>query len=68
MHDRVLFRITMSSTSSYVCEGRFGWWHGAEALRLLVAANVRAQHVWGIGLKSEARARAALAYVRAKSR
>ena len=55
--------------NSWIVTGaRFGWWHGAEALRLLVAANVRAQHVWGIGLKSEARARAALAYVRAKSR
>jgi len=51
-----------------VTGARFGWWHGAEALRVLVAANVRAQAVWGIGLKSEARARAALAFVQVRSR
>jgi PASTA domain len=51
-----------------VTGARFGWWHGAEALRVLIAANKRAQAVWGIGLKSEARARVALAYVQARSR
>jgi len=51
-----------------VTGARFGWWHGSEALRVLIAANKRAQAVWGIGLKSEARARVALAYVHARSR
>jgi beta-lactam-binding protein with PASTA domain len=51
-----------------VTGARFGWWHGAEALRVLIAANARAQVVWGIGGKSEANARAALAYVQARSR
>jgi PASTA domain len=55
--------------NSWVVTGaRFGWWHGAEALRVLVAANVRAQKVWGIGLKSKARAEAALAFVEKRSR
>jgi hypothetical protein len=51
-----------------VTGARFGWWHGAEALRVLIAANARAQVVWGIGGKSEANARAALAFVQARSR
>ena len=51
-----------------VTGARFGWWHGAEALRVLIAANALAQVVWGIGGKSEANARAALAYVQARSR
>jgi hypothetical protein len=51
-----------------VTGARFGWWHGAEALRVLIAANTRAQRVWGIGLKSAARARVALEYVHARSR
>jgi hypothetical protein len=51
-----------------VTGARFGWWHGAEALRVLIAANKRAQVLWGIGGKSEADARTALAYVRARSR
>ena len=55
--------------NSWILTGaRFGWWHGAEALRVLVAVNARAQAVWGIGLKSEARARAALAFVQVRSR
>jgi PASTA domain len=55
--------------NSWVVTGaRFGWWHGAEALRVLVAANERAQKVWGIGLKSKARAEAALRFVEKRSR
>jgi len=55
--------------NSWVVTGaRFGWWHGAEALRVLIAANARAQQVWGIGLKSKARAEAALAFVQKRSR
>jgi hypothetical protein len=51
-----------------VTGARFGWWHGAEALRLLVAADRKAQRAWGIGRRSEAVARAALAYVERRSR
>jgi len=61
-------RYWLYQNSWIVTGARFGWWHGAEALRVLIAANERAQAVWGIGLKSEARARVALAYVQARSR
>jgi hypothetical protein len=44
-----------------------GWWHGAEALRLLIHDDRRANGVWGIGSRSEAVARAALAEVEARS-
>ena len=55
--------------NSWVVTGaRLGWWHGAEALRVLVAANLRAQQAWGIGLKSKARAEAALRFVEKRSR
>ncbi len=46
----------------------FGWWHGAEALRELIAADQAAQQRWGIGRKSELVARAALAEVEARSK
>lgn len=51
-----------------VTGAKFGWWRGAEALELLVAVDRRAQRAWGIGAKSEATARAALARVKAASR
>jgi hypothetical protein len=51
-----------------VTGAKFGWWKGAEALELLIAVDRRAQRAWGIGAKSEATARAALARVRASSR
>jgi hypothetical protein len=51
-----------------VTGARFGWWHGAEALRLLIAADRKAQRVWGIGGRSEAVARRALAVVERRSR
>jgi hypothetical protein len=44
----------------------FGWWHGAEALRELIAADRIAQQQWGIGRKSELVARNALARVEAR--
>jgi hypothetical protein len=54
---------------SWIVTGaKFGWWHGAEALRLLVATDRRAQRLWGIGHKSELAARHALAEVEASSR
>jgi hypothetical protein len=53
---------------SWIVTGaQFGWWHGAEALRLLVQADRRAQSLWGIGTRSEAVAHAALAEVEASA-
>jgi hypothetical protein len=46
----------------------FGWWHGAEALRKLIAADQTAQQRWGIGKKSELVARRALADVEARTK
>jgi PASTA domain-containing protein len=51
-----------------VTGARFGWWHGEEALELLVRVDAKVQRRWEIGAKSEAAARRALAVVRAKSR
>jgi hypothetical protein len=46
----------------------FGWWHGAEALRQLIAADRLAERRWGIGKKSELVARRALAEVEARTK
>ena len=51
-----------------VTGARFGWWHGAEALRLLIDADAKAMRLWGIGSKSELAARHALAEVEARAR
>ncbi|MGZ4397339.1 MAG: PASTA domain-containing protein [Gaiellaceae bacterium] len=51
-----------------VAGARFGWWHGAQALRLLIAVDRRAERAWGIGSESEQVARQALAFVQAHSR
>ncbi|HET8527865.1 MAG TPA: PASTA domain-containing protein [Gaiellaceae bacterium] len=51
-----------------VAGARMGWWHGAEALRTLVAVDARTESVWGIGAKSRTLARQALAEVEARSR
>ena len=51
-----------------VAGAKLGWWRGAEALRLLLKADERVQRIWGIGSRSEAVARAALADVSRKSR
>ena len=54
---------------SWIVTGaELGWWRGAEALELLIAVDRQAARTWGIGAKSEAVARAALARVKAKSR
>jgi hypothetical protein len=50
-----------------VTGARFGWWHGAEALEILIRVDQQVQRRWGIGAKSEAAVRRALAAVRAKS-
>jgi hypothetical protein len=51
-----------------VTGAKFGWWRGAEALRILIAVDNRVIENWGIGTRSRAAARAALAEVEAKSR
>jgi hypothetical protein len=37
-----------------VTGARFGWWHGAEALQLLIAADQKAMRIWGVGHKRRA--------------
>jgi hypothetical protein len=55
--------------NSWIVTGaRFGWWHGAEALQLLIAADRKAMGIWGVGHKSELAARHALAEVKARTR
>jgi hypothetical protein len=51
-----------------VTGARFGWSGGAEALRTLVRVDAFVQTRWGIGARSAAVARAALAEVQEKSR
>ena len=51
-----------------VTGAKFGWWHGADALRVLIGAHEKAQRLWGIGRKSELAARTALAEVEARTR
>ena len=54
---------------SWIVTGaQFGWWHGAQALRVLIAADRAAAQRWGIGRKSELVARATLAKVEARSK
>jgi hypothetical protein len=54
---------------SWIVTGaRFGWWHGADALRQLIAADRAAQQRWGIGRRSELVARRALAEVEARTK
>jgi len=51
-----------------VTGAKFGWWHGAQALEILIRVDQRLEQRWGIGRKSEALARAALARVRSRAR
>jgi PASTA domain len=51
-----------------VAGAKLGWWRGEEALELLLKTDERVQRMWGIGSRSEAVARAALADVSRKSR
>jgi PASTA domain len=54
---------------AYIVAGaRFGWWHGAEGLQILVAVDKRAETLWGVGNQSELIARKALAEVQARAR
>ena len=50
-----------------VTGANFGWWHGAEALRLLIRVDRRIESRWGIGYRSDAGARRALAAVEART-
>jgi hypothetical protein len=50
-----------------VTGARFGWSGGAEALRTLIRIDESLQARWGIGVRSEAAARAALAEVERRS-
>jgi hypothetical protein len=51
-----------------VTGAKFGWWRGAEALRILIAVDGRVISNWGLGTRSRTAARAALAEVKAKGR
>ncbi len=54
---------------SWIVTGaQFGWWHGAQALQTLIAVDQQVERQWGIGGKSQAVAKAALAHVRRQSR
>jgi hypothetical protein len=54
---------------SWIVTGaRLGWWHGAEALKILIADDAQVASLWGIGARSSAVARAALTEVEASSR
>jgi hypothetical protein len=51
-----------------VTGAEMGWSHGAEALRTLIVADRRVWALWGIGVRSAAVARQALAEVEARSK
>jgi hypothetical protein len=51
-----------------VVGAKLGWWHGAEALRILITDDAKAQTRWGVGSRSAEVARRALAAVEARSR
>jgi beta-lactam-binding protein with PASTA domain len=51
-----------------VTGAKLGWWHGAQALETLIAADQKVERLWGMGNRSEHVARAALAEVRSKSK
>ena len=51
-----------------VTGAKFGWWHGSQALVQLIAVDRRIERMWGVGYRSEAVARAALARVRRQAR
>ena len=51
-----------------VTGARFGWSHGAEALRTLIVVDRRVQKLWSVGGRSELLARRALTDVEKRSR
>lgn len=50
-----------------VTGAEMGWWHGKDALQELIAADRKVWAIWGIGARSEAEARKALAEVEART-
>ena len=50
-----------------VAGARMGWWHGEAALRTLITADDRVWALWGIGARSAAVAKQALAEVAART-
>jgi PASTA domain len=53
---------------SWIVTGaQMGWWHGAEALKTLETVDQKVWKTWGIGARSNAAVRQALAEVKAKS-
>lgn len=55
--------------NAWIVDGaRMGWWHGADALRTLIAVDQRTETLWSIGGKSETIARRALTEVTARSK
>jgi beta-lactam-binding protein with PASTA domain len=51
-----------------VTGAQFGWWHGADALKTLIAVDRRTQTLWGIGAQSATAAELALRQVQAKAK
>jgi hypothetical protein len=51
-----------------VTGAKYGWWHGDRALVTLIEVDRRIEGLWGIGHRSEAVARDALAHVRRESK
>ena len=64
---RALAKYWLYQHSWIVTGARFGWHDGAEALRILIRVDEDVQARWGVGAKSEAVARAALAEVQRKA-
>lgn len=53
---------------AWIVDGaELGWWHGQQALETLIVADRHVFSLWGIGDRSEAVARSALAEVEARS-
>src|SRR5262245_6722499 len=58
----------LSANAWIVTGASFGWWGGAQALRTLIRADKRAEHLWGVGSASRKSAEQTLRVVAAKSR
>ena len=50
-----------------VTGAKLGWWHGAEALEILIAGRRTRAGLWGIGARARSSARAALGSVEVES-
>jgi hypothetical protein len=55
--------------NAWIVDGaRMGWWHGADALRTLIAVDQRTENLWSIGGKSEKIAARTLTEVTARAK